>query len=25
VAGNPGEDVPAGLLKSILRQAGLKR
>ena len=25
VAGNPGEDVPSGLLKSILRQAGLKR
>lgn len=25
VAGKPGEDVPAGLLKSILRQAGLKR
>ena len=25
VAGKPGDDVPAGLLKSILRQAGLKR
>ena len=25
VAGNLGDDVPAGLLKSILRQAGLKR
>ena len=25
VAGKPGDDVPVGLLKSILRQAGLKR
>lgn len=25
VAGKPGDDVPAGLLKSILRQSGLKR
>jgi predicted RNA binding protein YcfA (HicA-like mRNA interferase family) len=25
VAGKPGDDVPAGLLKSILRQAKLKR
>lgn len=25
VAGKPGDDVPPGLLKSILRQAGLKR
>ncbi len=25
VAGKPGDDVPAGLLKSILRQAGQKR
>jgi predicted RNA binding protein YcfA (HicA-like mRNA interferase family) len=25
VAGKPGDDVPVGLLKSIFRQAGLKR
>lgn len=25
VAGKPGDDVPPGLLKSILRQAGLER
>lgn len=25
VTGKPSDDVPAGLLKSILRQAGLKR
>jgi predicted RNA binding protein YcfA (HicA-like mRNA interferase family) len=25
VAGKPGDDVPPGLLKSILRQAGQKR